>query len=163
MADLRLYKDFYRINHTPSSDVYTLVNPNTLSATVVNLTDDSLVEIATVVQESTGVYYAILTPVYYDYANIYEVRWSVVYVSGGPLQILNTRFRFSPSSTFVLGNIISNIEIGVNDTRIIEYNLGAEDLLVDVSDNMEYEINIAQDIDYEIQNSSDITIEISND
>jgi hypothetical protein len=130
MADLRLYKEIYRIDYTPNSTNYTLINPISISATVINRSDSSLIEIATVIQESTGVYYAILTPALYSYSYVYQVQWNITYTTGSPAKLLRTTFRFLQTNTFVLGNVVSDIEIDVDNSRIIEYGLDNSDEII---------------------------------
>lgn len=97
MAELRLYREIYKIQHTVNSDVYSLINPTSLTAAVYNLTDNSIIEIPNLTNTTTGVYYASLNPGLYSYDNIYELQWTVKYVASSPNKILKTRFRFQPN------------------------------------------------------------------
>lgn len=164
MADFRLYKDFYKINVTSGSAIYTAIDVNSISASVINLSNSSTVENVTIVHSSTGVYYAILNPILYSYSNIYELRWDVVYISGTSSKRLVTRFRIEHSSNITLGNIVSNIGININDSRIIEISMKEnDDIKVEVNEIAEYDININQDIEYELLNDSNIEIQINNE
>ncbi len=97
MAELRLYREIYKIQHTVNSEVYSLINPTSLTAAVYNLTDNSIVEIPSITNTSIGVYFASMNPVLYSYDNIYELQWTVKYVTASPNKILKTRFKFQPN------------------------------------------------------------------
>ncbi len=133
MSLLRLYKDFYRINFSTTGETYTLINPLSISATIVNRADDSLIESPIVLQESNGIYYVEITPSLYSYLITYEVRWNIVYVTGSPAKMLKTRFRIEFINTYVLGNIISNIEIDVDNSKIIEYFIEDSERIIEIN------------------------------
>ncbi len=128
MADFRLYKDIYRVNHFTSGETYTLLNAFSITALVINRSSSALIENVTVSNESTGVYYAVLNPYLYSYDQIYEVLWSVKYTSAAPIRILKSRFRFQPY------NIIADILYDIGNPPFIEY-------LIDDSQEIIIEIN----------------------
>lgn len=97
MSGLRLYREIYRVNHSASGQSYTLITPSIITAAVY-LPGDILVEAPTVVAESTGRYFTEIDNNLYTFDNVYELRWSVVYVAGGPNRILSTYFKYSPNN-----------------------------------------------------------------
>lgn len=125
MAELRLYKDIYRIDYNSSGQTYTLVNANVITANVVNLSNSNIVESPAVNLQSTGVYFVSLNPVLYSYDNIYEVLYTVNYVLNAPVRILKTRFKFRPF------NISSDYGIDLEKmNNIIEYQLDNSDRII---------------------------------
>ena len=108
MANLTLYRDFYRVNHTSfSADAYTLINPTSISASTYVRYSTAITETLVVNNESTGKYYVDLNPLLYSFDNVYELVWSVVYDLNSPIKNLITRFRLNPY------NIGSSIDIEI--------------------------------------------------
>lgn len=164
MAVFRLYRKFYTINYNSGNETYTLLNPLSLSAST--YVSNTLVEYnLTVVQESTGIYYVDLTPSNYNNQNAYELRWTVKYTSSSPYKILQTLFRYEPTTNQI--NVF-----GAVDYEIQEYG---EFIIDTVNDNnVDYEIaeqneivseipnNENTFIDYEITDQNEIIIEVLN-
>lgn len=97
MASLRLYRDFYCINHTPfSDDSYVLITPVGISANVYIINSTAITETCIVQNETLGKYFVDLNPQLYSFDFIYELKWSVLYNSISPNKILITRFRMVP-------------------------------------------------------------------
>ena len=77
MSSFRLYRKIYLIN---TSEVYSLLNPFSISANTYNLSSSQSIEIPTVQQESTGVYYVDLDVNLYNPTDIYQLNWqSILY------------------------------------------------------------------------------------
>jgi len=114
MADLRLYKDFYCIENSPSltADTYTLFDVSSLSVEVKERGDTTVVESPNSQNESTGIYFISLNQYAYQIDKIYEAFWTVQYVSGAPVKILKSRFKIY--ATFVG----SEIELRVDESPI---------------------------------------------
>ena len=109
MSTLRLYKDFYFIEHAPNSsaDTYTFIDPISVSASTTIYGNNTIIENIIPTNESLGRYYADLNPFLYSIGVIYEITWQVIYVSNSPLKLLKTRFKLVSNIT----NIGSGLEI----------------------------------------------------
>lgn len=108
MSFLRLYKDFYTISHNNlTGETYTLLDPYALTATTNIYGSTQIVETPTIVQQATGQYYVTLSPNYYSFDNVYEIRWHVYYLVYAPYRILKTRFQVKPNN--VTGNLIVEV------------------------------------------------------
>lgn len=94
VTDTRIYRKTYRINHFTTGDTYSLVNVYSLTAECFRVSDSFLMENPIVYNESTGIYYVILDDNIYSGDEIYEIIWSIRYVSTAPIKELTTRFRF---------------------------------------------------------------------
>jgi len=98
MEYIRLYRRFYRIEVTSSSDLYNLINPEIVSVkSYLKDTSTLIEEVSTVVQESTGVYYADLNLDLYSINNSYDLIWKVKYILGSPDKDLKTSFKVNYS------------------------------------------------------------------
>lgn len=132
MAQLRLYKSFYRINFSTSGESYTLINPTSLSVIVNDVTNSLLVESPTTTQESLGVYYIELTPSLYYYSNIYEATWSIQYINNSSIKTLKTRFKFEATTNYVLGNVVTDIDIELENSRIIDLSIDNSEYIIEI-------------------------------
>jgi hypothetical protein len=106
MSGLRLYRKIYLLNHTPGNDVYSLIDPIYLSAATYNsnvIVENNL----NVFQESTGVYYVDLNPDLYSNLFVYELRWTIQYISNSPYKILQTLFKYESNINryYIFGEI----------------------------------------------------------
>ncbi len=117
MGEFRLYKDIYRIVHSAATDNYTLISAYTISAVVKKLSDNSTVETPSVQSISIGQYYVSLTPSLYAQNLLYEVNWSIQYISSGPVKLLKTRFMLDT----VIPRIVIGIECEIGKKEKIEY------------------------------------------
>lgn len=114
--EIRVYRRFY----VATSDVYTAIDPFSLSANVYNTTQgNSLVQSAvTIVNTTTGEYYADLDRNLYNSDDIYEINWIVNYTNEAPTKNLYTKFKFP------MGNVIGrDIQIEIIGERPMEYKL----------------------------------------
>lgn len=103
MAVIRLYRRFYRINSRKSGDLYSLIDPISISTNVFEKDTLNLVEaIPPITRESEGVYYADLNPILYSYDITYDLKWTAQYTNTSPLKNLVTSFRLNPIN--VAGN-----------------------------------------------------------
>lgn len=162
MAGLRIYRDFYRINHNISSQLYTLINVSTLSATVVNASTSFLIETPSVINTSTGVYYVELNPTLYSPSDIYEILWNVIYVSGIGNKILKTRFKLDVDSVGGITNVIYAFDQEIDTSPIVDFEMAiTDDLEIMTEENKIFETNIEQEIDIELLDN-DISIEIND-
>ena len=134
---LRVYRRFYHISIAPDqTSTYTLIDPTALSATVRNVTQgNAIVEAsATIVQVSTGLYYADMTSSLYNSDDEYEIEWQVQYTAAAPTRFLYTRFQF-PSDTTVGGVVVvreldvmmdTNLPLEIAlDSRTLDYVIEA--------------------------------------
>lgn len=118
MANLRLYRDFYCINHTSfNNDVYNLLIPAGISAYTYILSSTTIIETLTVNNESTGKYYVDLNPLSYSFDNTYELKWNVLYNNTSSVKILITRFRLNPY------NITAPFDVEINSSNKIDIEL----------------------------------------
>ncbi len=130
---LWVYRRFYHItvalDHSTS---YTLIDPTSLSATVRNVTQGNLVveANATLVNTSTGVYYADLTSSLYSATDEYEIDWRTQYVPAAPTLSLYTRFRFPMDDGSSGGQVIRELDVEMDnqlpleiamDSRVLDY------------------------------------------
>lgn len=105
MAEIKVYRRFYSIISTVSGDTtvesYTLIDPFAISANTYNVTQgQTLVEDdVSVVQVSTGVYYALLDGTLYNSNDEYDVIFSVNYTATADLRTLETTFKLNPMLT----------------------------------------------------------------
>ena len=141
MLGLRLYREFYLINHTPLGENYTLINPITLTVNTYNTTTTDFIETIAPTSDSLGLYYVDLNQSLYSTGVTYELRWNVQYVNNSPIKILKNFFQYqgdssSGGNTFVQNNIFKFGEI-----------------------DFEYEVPI---LSYEIQEQNEIIIELEN-
>ena len=98
MEYIRLYRRFYRIEVTSGSDSYILINPEIISVkSYIKDTPNLIEDVSTIIQESTGVYYADLNLDLYSVDNSYDLIWTVKYVFGSPVKDLKTSFKLSYS------------------------------------------------------------------
>jgi len=133
MSQLRLYKDFYRINFSTTGESYTLINPVSLSVNVINRADSSTIENLSATQESTGIYYIDVTASLYNYLNTYEARWLIQYTNDSDSsKVLKTRFKFESETIYVLGNVVSSVDIDVDNSRIVELSLENPDYIIEI-------------------------------
>lgn len=108
MPNLRLYREFYRIDYVDGiNDNYTLMDPFALSARTYSFNDSDFVESPEVFRESAGNYYVNINPSLYVYPNIYQLIWYVRYLDNGIMRQLNNRFIFDPINQ----NIVTQIDI----------------------------------------------------
>jgi hypothetical protein len=114
MGVLRLYRDIYRVNiNTLTGDTYTLIDPISITSSSYIRNSSNVIESPTPIMESTGIYYAELNPTFYTFSDIYELRWSVVYITGAPTKILTTRFRMKPM------NVTGGVTVDVIDNELV--------------------------------------------
>ena len=113
MADTRIYRKIYRIDHTINGDSYSLIDVFSITAECFRISDSFLIENPVVYNESTGFYYVILDNNIYSPDDIYEVVWSVKYISSAPIKELTTRFRFNVSSSEL--TIVEGLDYDIND------------------------------------------------
>jgi len=132
MAQLRLYKDFYRINFSTSGESYTLINPISISVDIIDRNSLSFIENLTAIQESTGIYYIDLTASLYSYLNTYEAKWNIQYTNNSDLKLLKTRFKFESTTNYVMDNIVSSIDINVDNTRVIELSVKDYEYIIEI-------------------------------
>ncbi len=113
MNYLRLYRDFYYIeSHGTSSETYSLINVDNLSAYVTIEGSASIIESPEIFNESLGRYYVDLSSSLYNIDDIYEMNWVVKYTTDSPVKRLITRFRLNP---VVVGQ---NVDIRLNSQEI---------------------------------------------
>ena len=157
MGHIKLYRRFYCMVPTVSGDtvnqVYTLINPNELSAKVYIYNTSNLVEtIGKVVRESTGIYYVNLNPKLYSFDNTYDLVWSVNYTEIAPLKNLKTTFRIQP--------IIIGSDIEVEHTQnVYDFEIEQQEIEIEIENNISTELD--SEISSEIDNNN-IQIEIIN-
>jgi len=127
MAVIRLYKKIYRINSTlDAGDLYSLINVYSINATSFLRNSPTVIENnIPVTQESDGIYYADLSPIFYSYDNEYDLKWTVQYIGNSPQKILTTTFKINPNNIIGAGGEIyteiNNREIYTEiDPQIIE-------------------------------------------
>ena len=119
MAELlHIYRRFYRVDATIESSSYELIDPYSLSASVTNVTQNSLVEgTATTVNTLVGIYYVDLSVPLYNTNDIYEVDWQIQYTPSSPVRHLYSRFRF-PEVLVQVGKVIRELDINVDNRDI---------------------------------------------
>lgn len=123
MAQLTLYRRIYSVGilRTGSTidQVYTLVDPYSISATTFSTQDTSTIleTFNSVNQESTGVYSVDINPYLYTWDKTYSVEWGILYTELAPYKKLLTTFRLNPI------NIGSEVEIEIISNPI-EIELG---------------------------------------
>ena len=128
---LRVYRRFYHIgiaiDHSAS---YTLIDPTSLSATVRNVTLGNLIveADATIVQDSTGLYYADLTSSLYNSSYEYEVQWTVKYIPVAPTTAVYTRFRFPLNAGTTSGLIIRELDVVMDNQLPLELSIESRTL-----------------------------------
>ena len=94
MEYIRLYRKFYRIESSDSSDSYNLINPEIISVNSYLKDTSTLVEtVSATTVESTGVYYADLDLDLYSIDNTYDLVWEVKYIVTAPTKKLKTTFK----------------------------------------------------------------------
>jgi hypothetical protein len=105
MAEIKVYRRFYLITSTVSGSAtvedYTLTDPYTVSANTYNVTQgQTLVEDdVPVIQDSTGVYYALLDGTLYNSNDEYDIIFDVNYTVSAPTRTLKTTFKLNPMLT----------------------------------------------------------------
>ena len=105
---LRIYRRVYHITvGSDGSSSYELMDPLSITAIVHNRATSSVVESpASVVYESIGNYYVDLVPSLYNGTDIYEIEWTLQYVTGSPSRQLFTQFmlplNLTPSGSVVI-------------------------------------------------------------
>lgn len=102
MGEIRLYRQMYhfKFNGSGSTQSQELFNVHSLSAStkIHGTTGDTFVESnLEIFNESTGVYYVDLNPVYYAADLTYDLNWKVEYFENVPAKTLPTRFRLNPT------------------------------------------------------------------
>lgn len=109
---LRIYRRFYRINVVDPQDQYTLIDPYSLTASVRNISQGSVIveASATTVNTGVGVYYADLSVPLYTSDDEYEIDWQVTYTASAPLRHLYTRFRY-PEIDSNSGSVIRELDL----------------------------------------------------
>lgn len=165
MADIRLYREIYRINQASSGQSYTLINPYVITASVLDITTSLIIESPTVVNESTGVYYVDLTPNLYTQGDTYELLWSLTYLVNTSIKVVKTRFQYSPNTvqSIIVTNVRADVDIEVEDSERFEIIVNeSEEVQLDVLNTTEYEFDVHQDIDCELNNNNELIIEINN-
>ena len=131
MAKLRIYREFYRINYVDGvNDVYTSINPYSLSAATYNNFTNSYVESPVVSTDATGSYYVDLNPALYIYPNMYVLRWYVQYLNNNITRMLRTKFIIDP----ITQSIITELDIEFYNNTNLSYEIESDTPL-------EYEIN----------------------
>ena len=164
MADIRLYREIYRINQVSSGQSYTLINPYVITASVLDITTSITIESPTVVNESTGVYYVDLTPNLYTQGDTYELLWSLTYLVNTSIKVVKTRFQYSPNTvqSIIVTNVRADVDIEVEDSERFEIIVNeSEEVQLDVLNTAEYEFDVHQDIDCELVNNNELIIEIN--
>lgn len=102
MGLLRLYRKIYCVSPGASGDTYTLITPDSISASAyvagTGGTESSAITESniSITQEETGVYYADLTPTLYSSDVTYDLVWYLKYTESAPEKKLTTRFRIKP-------------------------------------------------------------------
>lgn len=120
MPKLRLYKEFYRIDYTDGvNDVYTLIDPFSLTASTYNYSTSQLVENLLVTNESLGNYYVDLKADLYEFPVVYQIIWFVEYLNNGIIKQLKTKFLFDP----IKNNIITELDFELYNTIAIDYEI----------------------------------------
>lgn len=134
MGLLRLYRKIYRVSKSGTSETYTLITPTSITAeSFVAGTGDtnssSIIETdITLIESSTGIFYADLNPNLYSSDVTYDLVFYVQYTPTAPSnKKLITRFRIMPF------NIANNLDFEISDVN-----------------NIDFEININTPIQYEI-------------
>lgn len=103
MPKLTLFKEFYRIDYVNGvNDVYTLIDPFSLTAKTIDFSTSSLVENLTINQESLGSYFVNLTTSLYSYPTVYQIIWYVEYLNNGIMKQLKTKFLFDPIKKYII-------------------------------------------------------------
>ena len=124
MGFLRLYRKFYCVSTAEQSDVYTLINPVSVSASCFvagtgGTESTILIESGIpITQEELGIYYADLTPELYSSDVTYDLVWYIQYTSEAPpIKKLTTRFRIMPF------NVANQIDYEINNETPIKYQI----------------------------------------
>ncbi len=131
MSSFRLYRKIYLIN---TSEVYSLLNPFSISANTYNLSSSQSIEIPTVQQESTGVYYVDLDVNLYNPTDIYQLNWQVQYTSN-PIsnKRLETIFKIAE---FVFNTYISDVKSDITyimERPNIDYLINQESIVITIN------------------------------
>ncbi len=122
MNEIRVYRKFYIITTSGGVQQYDLLDPFSLRAISIDVTQNTVVEPSLpITQESAGFYYATLDPNLYYGGGLYEINWKVSYLSGQDEKNLYTRFKLSEAFGVSVGH---GIETTVNGQQplIIEIN-----------------------------------------
>jgi hypothetical protein len=131
MAKLRIYREFYRINYVDGvNDVYTSIDPFSLSASTFNNFSNAFIESPTVSTDGVGSYYVDLNPSLYIYPNMYVLRWYVKYLNNNIQKMLRTKFIFDP----ITQSFITELDIEFYNNTNLTYEIESDTPL-------EYEIN----------------------
>lgn len=132
---LRVYRRFYHISIAlDQTSAYTLIDPNSLSATVRNVTQgNAVVEAnATTVQASTGLYYANMDSSLYNSDDEYEIDWQVQYVPAAPTRSLYTRFQLPYDDSVGSGGtgvvVIRELDVVMDNQLPLEISLDSRSL-----------------------------------
>lgn len=98
MSEIRLYRKFKCYNVDEDGvETNQLIIPPSLTISTINIGTSTTIESSpTLVNESTGFYYASLDATKYSFDQIYEVVWVVTYIAGAPSRTLRTRFKLNP-------------------------------------------------------------------
>ena len=127
MGLLRLYRKFYCVSTFDTSDIYTLINPTSLSAATYIAGDNgnestTLIESdIDITEEEKGIFYADLNSELYASDVSYDLVFYVQYTPMAPLnKKLSRRFRIKTT----------------NITRVIDYELGdTTTISIEILDN----------------------------
>ena len=71
---------------------------------------------STIIKESVGIYYVDLTPILYSYDNVYDLKWTIQYITGAPLKTLITTFKLNPVN--ISGEIYTEFENQIINTEV---------------------------------------------
>lgn len=130
MSKLRLYKEFYRIDYVNGvNDIYTLIDPFSLTAKTFNFSTSQLVENLVINQESTGSYYVDLAAHLYSYPTLYQIIWYVEYLNNGIMKQLKMKFLFDPVKNYIITELDIefakrvNIDYEISNSNPLEYEI----------------------------------------
>jgi len=120
MAVIRLYRRFYRINSRKSGDLYSLIDPVSISANVYEKDTPNLIEAnPPITRESEGIYYVDLNPILYSYDKTYDLKWTAQYINIAPLKNLVTSFKLNPTNFGTGGEIYTEVENQIIEVIIL--------------------------------------------
>lgn len=131
MGQIKLYKKFYSVviirTGTTIDQTYILLDPfalstNTYVATTGATESTTLIESTLpITQESTGVYFAELSPNLYASDVTYDLIWFVNYTNNTLIKKLSTRFRINANTitnSLEIEFLNSPLEIELNESTI---------------------------------------------
>ena len=116
MGTIRVYKQFYVI----VKNDYSLISPSSITAISYNVTQGSSVveNNLTIINVSTGVYYAELSAELYNSSDEFRVEFTVKYTPTAPNKILPLTFKLDPS--FAIANSVS---LEIDQPLVYEINI----------------------------------------